>query len=184
MGTRLRLVGLAALFALVTACGGGGEQDDGVASLDEPAAEMDAGEEKLSDEDQMLKYTECLREHGMDVEDAPAGGESGEGGEGAEGGAVAPAMPADDPEANKAFEECEKLLPNGGELPAPSAEDLDEMRKQAKCLRDHGLDVPDPTADNPMIELSDNGDMDAMDKAMEACGFGASVAIPEPGGEK
>jgi hypothetical protein len=175
MGSRMRLLGLAALFALVTACGGGGEADDGVASLDEPAAEKDAGEEKLSDEDQMLKYTECLRENGVEVEDAPAGG----------GGAVAlPAMPLDDVEGNEAFEKCEEHLPNGGEPEELSAEDLDAMRKQAKCLRDHGLDVPDPTAENPMMEFNDTGDPEAMEKAMEACGMGISVEGAPAEGEK
>jgi hypothetical protein len=176
MGSRIRLLGLAALFTLVTACGGGGESDDGVASLDEPAAEKDAGEEKLSDEDQMLKYTECLRENGVDVEDPPAGGGGG--------GVALPAMPVDDVEGNAAFEKCEEHLPNGGEPEELSPEDLDEMRKQAKCMRDHGFDVPDPTAENPMMEFNDNGDSEGMQKAMEACGFGISVeGAPAEGGK-
>lgn len=176
MGSRWRLVGLAALFALVTACGGGGESNDGVASIDDPVAEKDAGEEKLSDEDQMLKYTECLRENGIDIEDPPAGGE---------GMVAVPAMPVDDPTANKAFEKCEEHLPNGGEPEPLSPEDLDEMRKQAKCMRDHGFDVPDPTAENPMMQFDDTGDPEAFQKAMEECGFGVTVELGEgPEGEK
>lgn len=175
MGSRIRILGLAALFALVTACGGGGESNDGVASIDEPAAEKDAGEEKLSDEDQMLKYTECLRENGVDVEDPPAGGE---------GGMAVPAVPMDDAGADDAFEKCEEHLPNGGEPEELTAEDLDEMRKQAKCLRDHGMDVPDPTAENPMMQFNDMGDPEAMEAAMEACGFGVTVEGAPAEGEK
>jgi hypothetical protein len=165
---------LAALFAVVNACGRNGGSDDGVASLNDPAAEKDAGEEKLSDEDQMLKYTECLRENGVDVKDAPAGG----------GGAIAvPAQPADGGEGDDAFEKCEEHLPNGGEPEPVSAEDLDEMRKQAKCMRDHGFDVPDPTAENPMMQFNDNGDGEGMQKAMEECGFGVKVEEGVPGVE-
>lgn len=172
MGSRIRLVGLAALFALVSACGSGGETDDGVASLNDPAAGQDAGEETLSDEDQMLKYTECLRENGIDVEDAPAGG----------GGVVAvPVTPGDgiggDVEGDDAFKKCEEHLPNGGEPEPLSPEDLDAMRKQAKCMRDHGYDVPDPTAENPGMQLNDNGDREGMQKAMEECGFDGSIGI-------
>ncbi len=178
MGARMRLVGMAALFALVTACGsGGGESNDGVASIDDPVAEKDAGEEKLSDEDQMLKYTECLRENGIDVEDAPAGGDVG-------GTVAIPAMPVGE-EGNGAFEKCEEHLPNGGEPEPLSPEDLDEMRKQAKCMRDHGYDVPDPTAENPMMQFNDSGDPEGMQKAMEECGFGESISIGAPSeGEK
>jgi len=162
VGTRIRLLGVAALFALVTACGSNGGADDGVASLNDPAAEKDAGEEKLSDEDQMLEYTECLRENGVDIEDAPAGS----------GGAIAvPAQPADG-EGDDAFEKCKEHLPNGGEPEPVSAEDLDEMRKQAKCMRDHGFDMPDPTAENPVMQFDDKGDSEGMEKAMEECGFG------------
>jgi hypothetical protein len=182
MGRRWRLAVLAGLFALVTACGGGGDDGaDGVASAsdgNEPAAAED--EPKGSDEDQMLAFAKCMREHGVDVPDPEPGGK---------GGIEIRAERADGSrtEQDKAMAACKELLPNGGEPPKPSAKDLDEMRTQAKCLREHGLDVPDPTMDKPFIELGgDAGDPDKVNKAMEECGDGhGSVTVHQgesPGG--
>ena len=76
----------------------------------------------------------------------------------------------DKEKVDKADKECKDLLPNGGEPPKPSAEDLDKTREMAKCLREHGVDVKEPTMENPGIEIEGtDGDKEKVDKAMEEC---------------
>jgi hypothetical protein len=157
MGTRWRLVVLAGMFMLVTACSGGGEEGgDGVASMsDGQTTSATAQEDAKTDDDKMREYASCMKEHGFEV------GESAEGG----------GMPAgaDKEKYEKANAECKKLLPNGGAPPGGmSGEDLDNARKLAQCLREHGLDVPDPTGDGP-LKTDDTADKETIDKAMEAC---------------
>ena len=41
---------------------------------------------------------------------------------------------------------CERLLPNGAKTPAQSQQDLNAMRRYARCMRFHGVPTwPDPT---------------------------------------
>lgn len=180
MGRRWRLAVVAGMFALVTACGSEGGDGDGVASVSEgdSAAEaadrQGADQDGGTDEDKMRAFAKCMREHGVDVPDPEPGG-----------GIAVPAEKADGSgsKTKGAHEACKELLPNGGEPPKPTAEDLDEMREQAKCLREHGLDVPDPTMDEPYIRLKDNGDHEQSKKAMEECmgAEGGAVAVPGNG---
>ena len=161
MGTQWRLAVLAGLFTLVTACGSGGEDGgDGVASIPDGETTSSAApqDDDKTDDDRMREYATCMKEHGFEV------GEMGEGS----------GMPAgaDKEKYEKADSECKKLLPNGGAAPGGmSGEDLDEARELAKCLREHGLDVPDPTGDGPLM-TDETADQETIDKAMEACAPG------------
>ncbi|GAA3815959.1 hypothetical protein [Amycolatopsis tucumanensis] len=158
---RVRLVLAAAgLLAVLTACDsdGGGS---GVASLSSPASTTKAAAAG-TEEDQARAYAKCMREHGVDMPDPKAG----------DGGGIGITIPegVDRQKAEEATEACKDLLPNGGAPKAVSPEDLDRQRQMAKCLRDHGLDVPDPTADEPGIRIQGSGPDDPrMTAAMEAC---------------
>ena len=141
MSTRWRLAVLAGLFALVTACGGGGDDGgDGVASIvGHEHAELVARRRTTSasptgpDAGVREVHARARRRHG------------GPGGRGAGGGiGIVGGGAGEKEKVDKANAACKKLLPNGGEPPKPSAEDLDKMRKQAKCLREHGIDVQGP----------------------------------------
>ena len=170
---------LAGLFALVTACAGGGDGDgDGVASVSDGNTPSSSGQEPAgSDVDQMRAYAKCMREHGVDMADPEVSGDGGIG-LSVEGG--------EKEEVDKADKACKKLLPNGGEPPKPSAEDLDKMRETARCMREHGVDVPDPTMDDPGIRIDSSGaDQDKVQKAMEECGDGeGSISVHQDGGGK
>jgi hypothetical protein len=53
-----------------------------------------------------------------------------------------------------------------------TAEDLDKAREMAKCLREHGIDVKEPTMESPGLDLSAGegaNDPEKVDKAMEEC---------------
>jgi hypothetical protein len=171
--TRMSTAVAAALVsvALLGACGGDDDDDaaQDVASLgtEAPAAEQPVGTEATDSsltpaastpavsstppqsaptdpEEAMLGYTECMRDHGIEMEDPrPAGGEGG-------GGIVAQA-PDDDEEFQAAQEECEPLLDAVVSDFEPDPEQEAEIREQlleyAQCMRGHGIDMPDPTFD-------------------------------------
>jgi hypothetical protein len=60
-------------------------------------------------------------------------------------------------------------MPNAGAPPPVDAKQLDEGRKQAQCLREHGIDARDPTPDNPWPGFEVNPDSEQGRKAMEDC---------------
>jgi hypothetical protein len=157
---------LGVLFALVTACGSNGDGGDGVASISEsnaPSSNEQAADDGKTDIDKMRDFAKCMRENGVDMADPDP--DSG-------GGGISVDGPEEKDKADKAQAKCKHLMPNGGEAEKPTAEDLDQARATAKCLREHGIDVKDPTMENPGINVSagDGGnDPDALDKAMKAC---------------
>lgn len=111
----------------LTACGGGGK---------DPVAKAAAS--KSSDLDAMRKFAQCMRQNGVDMAD-PTG----------DGGRVQMKMsakPGADSEAKmKAAEaKCRHFQPNGGKPVKLKPEDLAKMRAMAKCMREHGVDMPDP----------------------------------------
>jgi hypothetical protein len=69
-------------------------------------------------------------------------------------------------------------MPSGGEMRPPSAEEMDRLREQVKCLREKGLDVADPDPENGGGINLPFGDSEDSRKAMEECGMGhAGVAV-------
>jgi hypothetical protein len=168
MNSRWRLVVLGGLFTLVTACGGTGDGGDGVASISDSNAPKSsatpAADDGKSDIDKMRDYAKCMRENGVDMADPdPSGGG---------GGGISVGSEAEKDKVDKANAKCKHLMPNGGEPEKPTAEDLDRARQMAKCLREHGIEIKEPTMDEPGISVdAGNGgnDPDELDKAMKAC---------------
>ena len=162
MVRRMAAQGLLALLVVATAaaCGGGDDGSDDVATLGEQADDStdDSGDdstgsgsgEELTDaerEDAMLEFTECMREHGVEMPDPEVRG--GPGG----GSGFAITNQVNGPEEAEAFEAaqeaCGDILDDAfGERPKLSPEEEAEMRDNmlafAECMRDHGIDMPDP----------------------------------------
>jgi hypothetical protein len=119
----------------------------------------------------MREFAKCMREHGVDMPD-PKPGPDGKGmsigiqGDGADRSKIDAAQNA-----------CKHLMPNGGEMKPPSAEELDKMRKDAKCMRDHGVDMPDPDPSGKgTARIGGPGDdPKKFEDAAKACGLGMSV---------
>ncbi|MET7419281.1 hypothetical protein [Dactylosporangium sp. NPDC005555] len=86
------------------------------------------------------QFAGCMREHGAEVPDPGPDGELDFGPD-VDRAKVTEAMPA-----------CEKLLPGGGTLSQLSPEQLEQARQFAKCMREHGIDMPDP---DPATGVSD-----------------------------
>jgi hypothetical protein len=63
-------------------------------------------------------------------------------------------------------------MPNGGEVRQPSAEDLALLRAFAKCMREQGLDYPDPVVDGNGVGEARAivpEDMDKLTAAQKIC---------------
>ncbi|MGG7465193.1 hypothetical protein [Plantibacter sp. YIM 135347] len=145
-----RLAALAAvpLLALtLVACGADGGDDVAAPKATESA--------KMTADEWHLALAQCMRGEGVDYPD-PVKGQG-------------PSF--DDSDSFKAaFETCgEKLGPSpssvGAEVNDPAMREL--SLKTAKCLRDQGVDVPDPQEGGFLDVPSD-----ASDEALEACGYG------------
>jgi hypothetical protein len=140
--TRIRMAlvpGVLLALALgVVACGGGGKPN-GVASLkggDKATATTRPG--GGSDRQAALAYAKCMRQHGINMPD-PKFDAQGHSSQQLPGG-VGP----DNPKFKAADQACNKYLPNGGEPPKPNPQEQQQMVQFARCMRQHGIDMPDP----------------------------------------
>jgi hypothetical protein len=119
---RTAVVGLVlAVSCALAGCGGGGGK--------RPAAVPSASTGPVD----TVKWTQCLREHGLDVQDPPPGG--------------AVTLPMDSPVAKDAMDKCKQyqsaVQGRTGFNPDDPAQQ-EQRRKFAKCMRDNGVDWPDP----------------------------------------
>ena len=96
-----------------------------------------APNKKADDIAAMRNFAKCMRQNGVNMADPV---EDGRG--------VRVQVDGDKdmtPEKQRAAEAaCRHLAPNGGEPPKMSAEQVAQAREHAKCMREHGIDMPDP----------------------------------------
>ena len=176
---RLALLG-AALLALA-ACGGSGAEPaptlPSVSSTVAAAAAPTTTAPDIDPEEAFQEYSECMREHGVEMPDPDTGG----------GGGVMIVGEGDfDISAfEEAAEACDPILEDVfGEFemtPEMEAELRDQELAFARCMRDNGVeDWPDPSGDlsgGMSIQLPDDLDPEKMNAAMEICSketFGTS----------
>lgn len=151
-GTRRPAVFGAAVLTvavLAAACGGTGAQGEGVASVNQgkgtatnTGREGD-GQGGRDPEKAMLDFARCMRDHGVDMPDPKAG-------KGDVTSFEAPAAGAQLPDESK-FVEAEKAcrhLMDAAGPPKLSPEDEKQMQDAmlafARCMRDRGVEMPDP----------------------------------------
>jgi hypothetical protein len=147
--TRTRFTGLTLALAVplllgITACGDGNGDDE--ASADgNTTGEADAPQ---SAADAALEFAQCMRDEG--VEDFPDPEIDDNGGIQLSPGDI----DTDDPEVQAAQDKCQSILDQGQSSDAPDEGQQAELQEQvlafAQCMREHGIDFPDP-------EVSDNG---------------------------
>ena len=196
--TRLLPIALAAALSLaLAACGSSSGSVDGVASLGTDAPDASAptdsadnagsdGDEvtttSLDPEDAALEFARCMREHGIDLPD-PQVAE----GPGGQGGGVMIQIDGefDDEKMQEAQEACQPIMESAiGSFEEPDPEEVERMQEQmiefAQCMREHGVDFPDPVFDeNGGMTVSagvggegerpSQADLDKMQDAQEAC---------------
>jgi hypothetical protein len=156
-----------AVVALVAACSGAAT-GPGVATLDDPSASGSPGASPaasaLTPQDAALAFARCMRENGIDMPD-PIVSTDGNGGTKIDQRAGPGAnTPASKERFNKADEACrhfmEAAMPNG-QGPAMSAEDQDKVLAFAKCMREHGVDMPDPDFSGGGVRIQVNSGSDS-----------------------
>jgi hypothetical protein len=196
-----RLLMVVAATAVLAACGSAAADDPKVASLSTtPAGDATTGTGDTSDSatdttvatdpaEAALQFAECMREHGIDMPDPQVSGDGGVmvqiGGPDGESGTG-----PDPKEMEAANKDCEHFMKDAtAGFEPPSEEDQKKMQEEAlafsKCMRDHGIDIPDPqfSADgggfNVSIGSPDGGaddapaidfESDEFKEANEACG--------------
>jgi len=158
------LLALLVAGTLAACGGGGGGGDDQVATLGD---ESDAADDETADdgdgemtdaerEDAMLEFTECMRDQGIDMPDPQFDGNGGGGVVIARGGPDGEGGDRPSKAEGEAFEaanaECEEILEDTfGDRPQLSPEEQakrqDEMLAFTECMREHGIDMPDPQFD-------------------------------------
>lgn len=146
---------LGAAMAL-TACGGSGfdtKFGDGAEAAEDSSGTSDraaTGGPGMADEEVILDFYQCLRDNGMDVEDPDlSGGQGVRIGGGPGGGAIDP----NDPEQMTILEDCRDETGLGGPGGTQGGNfgdnlaDPEALIDFASCMRENGVDWPDPTAE-------------------------------------
>ena len=161
-----------ALALAATACGGGGD-NNGVASLDPTTGQTTTGDEgsggkgKPDAKQAALDFARCMREHGVDMPD-PVNGRL-----------ELRSQRGDQRKVDEAQKACRHILEDA--MPPLSEEQKAAMRDAAldfaKCMREHGVDIPDPV--NGRLELrSKRGDQRKLEEAQKACRHILEDAMP------
>ncbi|MFV2179869.1 hypothetical protein ACFHW2_01285 [Actinomadura sp. LOL_016] len=166
---RLRTRGVLATLPLalalaLTGCGGDGEDGSGVASAGgDTAAGAGAGagaEPSLSPEEMGVKFAQCMRENGVQMEDPKPGQ-----------GMHLSAKGIDKGVMEKAQEACREFNPmeEGGGKPDPEAQE--RARKHAECMRENGVEAfPDPKPNQRGIRIDAKvGEDPDFEAAQEKC---------------
>jgi hypothetical protein len=191
-------VAVAALFIVLAlaACGGGGNSG-GVASVDGSSQSETDGTATTGTQDPQeaaLAFAKCMREHGVNVPDP-----------GADGGIQLNVGPGDDSaKVEKAQKACQPLLENAA--PQLSEEQQSVMQDAAlafaRCMRKHGIDMPDPQfgdggivtqqgsrggagpdPDDPKFKAAQEACQPIMDKAAREAGLPAQKPSTNRSGE-
>ncbi|NNF70105.1 MAG: hypothetical protein HKN01_10055 [Acidimicrobiia bacterium] len=177
----MRRIIVVLVVALVAAGCGGGEDDSGVATLDETTTTVagQAGTEQ-TDEEILLGFTQCMRDNGVELGDPIVD---------ANGFATLDFESfgdIDQDDAEEAFEVCGSVLEGlaFGFDQINTTEFRDTLLEFAQCMRDQGVDFPDPDFSSIFQIPQDGegefsgpfGDLDPTDPDFEA-GFEECASI-------
>jgi hypothetical protein len=165
------LVAVLALGLAVAACTGGGHKSDGVASLDgskQPTSTTTAADSGQDEMQAALNWARCMRQHGIDLPDPPISGND-----------IAYPRPdravRNSAKYKAAQQACRQHQPGGGQAQRPNPEKLQRALAFARCMRRHGINIPDPQvlADGIVQDFGDNDEHHPKFKAaVRACGQG------------
>lgn len=158
---RLAVAALALAGLALTACGpDASATEDGRAATPAAAAGGSASPSAPVDrEEAALKFAQCMREHGVDMPDP------------VDGRIRITRRKGEEAKTEQALKECEHLMQDavrdrGGPI---DQERYDQMVKYAQCMREHGIDLPDPRPGEP-LRLRIRKDEEAKAKeAQKAC---------------
>jgi len=157
------LAALLSAGALLGACGG---------------SETGAGKAGADDQPDATAAARCMREQGIDIPD-PQGGQGVQKLELPEG--------VTEEQLRTAQKKCEDKMPKlpgqDESDPAQLAQMHDQAMKFAACMREQGLDYPDPVIENGQL-LIKTSKLDPSDPAMQEATEGCRDHLPTPPGQK
>ena len=182
------LASLSLCFSIVTiACGGSDNGSEGVISIDTPTPVIIAEESDQdsidnpakTDEEITTEFTTCLRGYGYDVADPTLNADGTVDLEGLRDSILTD--PSFDINSGKTIQElgdCISLLEDATFATAPTQEDQIELEDNlldfAECIRENGIDIPDPEFSNdPRLIMQSMFEGVTMtpkiEKAIESC---------------
>lgn len=163
---RIRELGLLAVVPAVLALAAcGAAQDDGVASANGGSAKptaSSAAAASMSPEQAALKFAQCMRQHGVDMPDPKING-----------GKVSIRVQSKGVPRTKmdaAQKACQHFLAAGGKGHVkndPKARA--QMLQFAQCMRQHGIDMPDPKPGQGLDLRVPKGSRAKLQDAQKAC---------------
>ncbi|GAA2433330.1 hypothetical protein GCM10010191_54400 [Actinomadura vinacea] len=169
--TRGALAALPLVLALSLAGCGGEEKESGIPQGGNGTAgggkNAAAG---MSPEDRAVKFAECMRKNGIDMEDPKPGQ-----------GIQLRGNKGDEQQMKKAQEACRQYDPMAQQSGKPDPEAEERGRKFAECMRKNGVEkFPDPEPGQRGVRITGEAGKDPdMDAAMEKC---RQEAPMRPGG--
>jgi hypothetical protein len=146
------LVAVPLLLAVLAGCGSSTDGDSGVATAGGGSAQPTASPSTspaADEEERRLQFTRCLREQGLDVPDAVAGGQPG-------GGAAA-VRSADPKKFDDAVNACRQYAGGSSGRQGLSEQDKQRMLEFTRCLRQQGVDIGDPDPATGIPPIADVG---------------------------
>jgi len=155
MTKTLLVLGSTILVVALAGCGRGNGSSSGAGPSADP-------------QDQGVKFAQCMRQHGIPMEDPKPGG-----------GVTLGVTKENEAKMKAAQKACEKFAPVRAGDPEQAAEDLDRMTTLARCLRRNGIAVEDPKPGKPFTIKTQKGNAAKTQKAMKTCS--AEAGMPEPG---
>jgi hypothetical protein len=153
------VVAVPVVFGLA-ACGGQAGNND-IASADGGTAKASASaspSQSLNPQDAALKFAQCMRQNGVDMPDP-----------GSDGRFQIRANRGNQSKVQAAMKKCQHLM-QGGRLGNPDDPKVrDRMLKFAQCMREHGVNVPDPRPGQGIQLRVDRGSEAKVRAAQKAC---------------
>ena len=134
----MRRIGVLVLLLMLAGCAAKTGVDGVATANGAPTAATSSAPAAANDKASALKFSQCMREHGMTWFPDPQAG----------GGLQIKIPPGTDKtKVDAAMEACKKFMPNGGQPMKADPAALEQMRQMAKCMRANGVpNFPDPSA--------------------------------------
>jgi hypothetical protein len=133
--TRARTALLVGVLLTVSTAGCGDDSgNDGVATVGGKGKTTSSPSAQVKGDP--VKFAQCMRKHGIDMPDPDTSG-----------GGITINIPkgTDRRKVDAAQKACKQFMPGGGTPPKLDAQALAQLRKLAKCMREHGVPkFPDP----------------------------------------
>ncbi|GGO08310.1 hypothetical protein [Microbispora bryophytorum] len=158
-------LGLTVGLALALAGCGAAPADDGIASAGGAtsgggATAGPSASAPVDRQEAQLKFAQCMREHGVDIPDP-----------GPDGRVRIIGKKGDEALMEKAMQACRHFMKDavGDKLGGDDPQARDRMVKFAQCMREHGIDMPDPAPGQGIQVKIKRGQEKAMEEAQKAC---------------